>query len=163
VHRRPCLESKKGNFDYVLLLRNALVLVVILGVPLDDVFFLPDADEAINLPANVVAFAAPAKEKCLRGDHKRGIRRTADQTAAGCEYGIGIFPWTKTGFYPLTSRRRSCPWRPNMHAAVVEHYRKPLALRETNIPLPVQARFCSRPRLTAYVTPIFMRRMATGR
>ena len=36
----------------------------------------------------------PAKEICRRGDHERGIRRTADQTAAGCEYEIGMFAWT---------------------------------------------------------------------
>jgi len=35
-----------------------------------------------NLPANAIASAAPAKEICRRGDHRRGIRRTADQTPA---------------------------------------------------------------------------------
>jgi hypothetical protein len=67
------LESKKGDFDYVLLLGNALVLVVFLGVPMDAVFFLHDADEAVYLPANAIASAAPAKEICRRGDHKRGL------------------------------------------------------------------------------------------
>ena len=103
MHGRPCLETKKGDFDYELLLGDALVLVVFLGVPLDDVLFLHDADEEVYLPANAIAFAATAKARCRRGDHKRGIRRTADQTAAGCEYEIEIFTWPQTGFYPLTS------------------------------------------------------------
>ena len=49
------------------------------------VLFLHDTGETDCLPANAIASAAPAKEICSRGDHKRGIRRTADQTCAGCQ------------------------------------------------------------------------------
>ena len=54
------------------------------------VLFLPDAGEADLLPANAISSAALAKEICRWGDHERGIRRTADQTSAGCQYEIGI-------------------------------------------------------------------------
>ena len=54
------------------------------------VLFLPNAGEADLLPANAISSAAPAKEICRWGDHERGIRRTADQTPAGCQYEIGI-------------------------------------------------------------------------
>ena len=56
-------------------------------------FFFYDAGEAGYLPANAIASAAPAKKICRRRDHRRGIRRTADQTPAGCEYEIGISTW----------------------------------------------------------------------
>jgi hypothetical protein len=68
-------------------------LVGFLDLPLDLVLFFYDADEADYLPANAIAAATPAKEICRRGDHRRGIRRTADQTPAGCEYEIGISTW----------------------------------------------------------------------
>ena len=87
---RTVWKVKKGDCDYALLLGNALVLVVFLDPPLDGVLFLHDAGEADYLPANAIASTAPAKEVCRRGDHKRGIRRTADQTPAGCQYEIGI-------------------------------------------------------------------------
>ena len=74
----------KRRFDYVLL-GNALVLVVFLDSSLGLVLFLHDTGETDRLPANAIASAAPAKEICSRGDHKRGIRRTADQTCAGCQ------------------------------------------------------------------------------
>jgi hypothetical protein len=70
-------------------------LVDFLGLPLDLVLFLHDAGEADYLPANAIASAAPAKEICRWGDHKRGIRRTADHTPAGCEYEIGVSTWTQ--------------------------------------------------------------------
>jgi len=54
------------------------------------VLFLHDAGEADLLPANAISSSAPAKEICSWGDHERGIRRTADQTSAGCQYEIGI-------------------------------------------------------------------------
>ena len=56
---------------------------------LDLVLFLHDAGEADLLPANAISSAALAKEICRWGDHERGIRRTADQTPAGCQYEIG--------------------------------------------------------------------------
>ena len=61
-----------------------------LDINLGIVLFLHDAGEADLLPANAVSSAAPAKEICRWGDHERGIRRTADQTSAGCQYEIGI-------------------------------------------------------------------------
>ena len=77
----------EGRVRLCIIFGNALVLVVFLGAPLDGVFFLHDADEAVYLPANAIASAAAAKEICRRGDHKRGLRRTADKTASGwqCE------------------------------------------------------------------------------
>ena len=57
---------------------------------LDFVLFLHDAGEANYLQADAIAAAAPAKEICRRGDHRRGIRRTAYQTPAGCQCEIGI-------------------------------------------------------------------------
>jgi hypothetical protein len=71
-------------------LGNALVLVVFLDPPLGLVLFLHDAREADYLPANAIASAAPAKEISRRGNHDRGIRRTADQTPAGCQYEIEV-------------------------------------------------------------------------
>ena len=50
-----------------------------------------------------------------------------------------------------------------MNAAVVEQFGKPLTLREWDIPFLGRGKSWSRPRLAAYVTPISMRRMATGR
>jgi hypothetical protein len=67
------VEPKQGDFDYVLLLGNALGLVVLLDVPLDAVLFLYGAYEAIYLPANAIASTAPAKEICRGGDHRRGL------------------------------------------------------------------------------------------
>jgi hypothetical protein len=84
------LEGQKGDFNYVLLLGNARVLVDFLDLPLDLILFLYDASEADYLPANAIAAATPTKEICRRGDHSRGIRRAAGQIAAGCEYEIGI-------------------------------------------------------------------------
>jgi hypothetical protein len=46
------------------LLGNAWILVVFLGLSLDRVLFLHDADEASYLPANAIASAASAKEIC---------------------------------------------------------------------------------------------------
>ena len=80
------LGRRKTN--YVLLLGNALVLVVFLDPSLDVVLFLHDAGEAGYLSANAIASAAPAKEICRWGNHERGIRRTADQTPAGCQFEI---------------------------------------------------------------------------
>jgi hypothetical protein len=60
--------TKKGGSDYVLL-GNAWVLVVFLDIPLDAVLFLHDANEAVNLPPNAIAFATLAKEICRRGDN----------------------------------------------------------------------------------------------
>jgi hypothetical protein len=78
-------------------LGNALVLVVFLDRHLDGVLFLHDAGEANYVPANAIAPAAPAKEICRRGDHKRGIRRTADQASAGCQYEVkGLGPASPT-------------------------------------------------------------------
>jgi hypothetical protein len=71
-------------------LGNAWILVDFLVRSLGIVLFLPDAGEADLLPANAISSAAPAKEICRWGDHERGIRRTADQTPAGCQYEIGI-------------------------------------------------------------------------
>src|SRR5208282_3727033 len=90
VHCAPCLEGKKGIPTMYYILGNAWVLVGFLDLPLDLVLFLHDAGEAGYLPANAIAFAAPAKAICRRGDHKRGIRRTADHTPAGCQCEIGI-------------------------------------------------------------------------
>ena len=64
--------------------------MVFLDRSLDIVLCLPNAGEADLLPANAISSAAPAKEICRWGDHERGIRRTADQTSAGCQYEIGI-------------------------------------------------------------------------
>jgi hypothetical protein len=71
-------------------LGNAWILVDFLDLSLDLVLFLHDAGEADLLPANAISSAAPAKEICRWGDHERGIRRTADQTPAGCQSEIGI-------------------------------------------------------------------------
>ena len=57
---------------------------------LDFLLFLHDAGEANYLQADAIAAAAPAKEICRRGDHKRGIRRTAEQTPARCQSEVGI-------------------------------------------------------------------------
>src|ERR1017187_3379124 len=73
----------------VLLLGNACVLVVCLDIHLDIVLFLSHAGEEDYLPANAIASATAAKEICRRGDHKRGIRRTANQTPAGCQCKVG--------------------------------------------------------------------------
>ena len=78
---------------------------------LDVVLFLHDAGETDYLPGNAIAPAGAQKEICRRGDHKRGIRRTADQTPAGCQYEIGIhFVALK---YPTRANHRhgSCPAR----------------------------------------------------
>jgi len=58
--------------------RNALVLVDLLGPPLGFVLILHDAGAKNYLPSDAIAAAAPAKEICRRGDHKRGIRRATD-------------------------------------------------------------------------------------
>ena len=84
-----------SEVSYVLLLGNALVLVVFLDTALDVVLFFHDAGEADYLPGNAIAFGGLEKEICRRGDHKRGIRRTADQTPAGCQYEIRISTWTR--------------------------------------------------------------------
>jgi len=65
-----------------------------LDTALDVVPFLHDAGEADYLPGNAIPSAGSEKEICRRGDHKRGIRRTADQTPAGCQYEIEISTWT---------------------------------------------------------------------
>ena len=85
---RNVLNLEKGDFNYVLFLGNAWAVVDFLGVPLDFVLFFHDARKAGNLPPNAVSFAAPAKKICRRGNHRRGIRRTADQTAARRQYEI---------------------------------------------------------------------------
>jgi hypothetical protein len=71
-------------------LGNALVLVVFLDPPLGLVLFLHDAREAEQLPADAISFTAPAKEIRGRGNHKRGIRGTADKTPTGCQLDVGI-------------------------------------------------------------------------
>jgi hypothetical protein len=76
--------------NYELLLGNARVLVGFLVSRLDLILFIHDADEEGYLPANAIASTAPTKEICLRGDHKRGIRRATNQTPAGCRYKIEI-------------------------------------------------------------------------
>ena len=64
--------------------------MVFLDRSLDIVLCFPNAGEADLLPTNAISSANPAKEICRWGDHERGIRRTADQTPAGCQYEIGI-------------------------------------------------------------------------
>jgi hypothetical protein len=71
-------------------LGNAWILVDFLDINLGIVLFLHDTGEADLLPANAISSANSAKEICRGGDHERGIRRTADQTPAGCQYEIGI-------------------------------------------------------------------------
>ena len=70
------------------------MLVGFLVSRLDLILFIHDADEEGYLPANAIASTAPTKEICLRGDHKRGIRRATNQTPAGCQYEIEINSWT---------------------------------------------------------------------
>ena len=67
-------------------------LVVFLDSSLDHLLFLLDAGETSHLSANAIPTATPAKEICRRGDHQRGIRRTADQTPAGRKNPIGYRP-----------------------------------------------------------------------
>ena len=44
-------------------------LAVFLGLTLGFIPFLQFAGEAVRLPANAIASAAPTKEICRRGDH----------------------------------------------------------------------------------------------
>ena len=79
----------KGDFNYVLFLGNAWAVVDFLGVSLDLVLLFHDAHKADHLPPNAISLAAPAKEICRRRNHRRGIRRTADQAPARRKYEIG--------------------------------------------------------------------------
>jgi hypothetical protein len=90
---RETINRTLSEFSYVLFLGNALVLVVFLDPSLDGVLFVHDADAPNYLSGNAIAPAAPQKEICRRRDHKRGIRRAADQTHARCKFEIGISTW----------------------------------------------------------------------
>jgi len=63
-----------------------------LGIFLDALPVIHDADAPIHLPGNAISPAAPQKEICRRRDHKRGVRGTAGQAPARCECEIAMFP-----------------------------------------------------------------------
>jgi hypothetical protein len=100
--------------------------VVFLGLPLDLILFLHDANEAGYLPANAVSSSGPAKEICRRGDHQPGIRRTAVHTVAGCQYEIGMFTWTdaEEDFSRRCFEKWSYSWYRTMQAAAVNQFGK---------------------------------------
>jgi hypothetical protein len=63
------INSTHSEFNYVLFLGNALVLVVFLDPSLCLVLFLHDAHEPVYLPGNAIASATAEKEICRWGDH----------------------------------------------------------------------------------------------
>ena len=78
-------------------------MVVFWDTALDVVLFVHDAHAPNNLPGNAIAASTPEKEICRRRDHKRRVRGTAGQAAAGCKCEVGVSPWIQ----PATVQKKS--------------------------------------------------------